>query len=133
MKKLLFVLLPVFLFACKGEPKTETSNEAAVEVAEGETANFTPSQKLGKEIFEVKGLCSTCHKPDQKMAGPSLEEIARVYKEKGGNMVAFLEGKSNPLVDPSQYEIMKANILVTKNYPDEELVALQDYIMTFGK
>ena len=67
------------------------------------------------------------------MAGPSLEEIARVYKEKGGNMIAFLEGKSNPLVDPSQYEIMKANILVTKDYPDEELVALQDYIMTFAK
>lgn len=133
MKKLLFVLLPVFLFACKGEPKTETSTSTSTEVAEGETANFTPSQKLGKEIFEGKGLCSTCHKPDQKMAGPSLEEIARVYKEKGGNMVAFLEGKSNPLVDPSQYDIMKANILVTKNYPDEELVALQDYIMTFGK
>lgn len=133
MKKLLFVLLPVFLFACKGEPKTETSTSTSTEVAEGETANLTPSQKLGKEIFESKGLCSTCHKPDQKMAGPSLEEIARVYKEKGGNMVAFLEGKSNPLVDPAQYEIMKANILVTKNYPDEELVALQDYIMTFGK
>lgn len=133
MRKLFFLLLPALFFACKGEPKTETSKATSTEVNEGETANLTPSQKFGKEIFEGKGLCSTCHKPDQKMAGPSLEEIARVYKEKGGNMIAFLEGKSNPLVDPSQYEIMKANILVTKNYPDEELVALQDYILTFGK
>lgn len=131
MKKLFCVLLTAFLFACKGEPKTETPATPATEVNEGETADLTPSQKLGKEIFDGKGLCSTCHKPDQKMAGPSLKEIADIYKEKGGNLVAFLEGKSDPLVDPSQYEIMKANILVTKNYPEEELKALADYIKTF--
>jgi len=40
------------------------------------------SSDLGKEIFEGKGNCVACHKPDVKVVGPSLMEIGRTYKEK---------------------------------------------------
>jgi len=62
-----------------------------------------------------------------------LQEIAKIYKTKNGNIVAFLKEESDPLVDPSQYDIMKTNFAITKMMTDEELQALQDYIYSFSK
>jgi cytochrome c len=42
-------------------------------------------------------------------------------------MVQFLKGEGKPIVDPSQYEVMKTNFAITKNFTDEELKALEDY------
>ena len=83
---------------------------------------------MGKEIFDGKGNCFSCHKPDQKVIGPSIKEIAKIYKEKNGDMVTFLKGKGEPIVDPSQYEVMKTNFYITKHFTDEELKALEDYM-----
>ncbi|WP_300565379.1 c-type cytochrome [Flavobacterium sp.] len=92
----------------------------------------TPEQ-LGQEVFDGKGTCYTCHKEDQKVIGPSLNEIAKLYKAKGGNMVEFLQGKADPIVDPSQFEVMKTNFSITKNLPEEELKALEAYILSHSK
>jgi cytochrome c len=71
--------------------------------------------------------------PDQKVIGPSITEIAKIYKEKKGSIVSFLKEESEPIVDPSQYEVMKANFAITKQMSDEELKALEEYIYTFSK
>ena len=65
---------------------------------------------------------------DQKVVGPSLKVIAQMYKDKNADMVKFLKGEGEPIVDPSQYEVMKANFAITKAMSDEELGALEAYV-----
>lgn len=84
--------------------------------------------QLGKEIFEGKGNCVACHQPAQKIVGPSIQEIAKIYKDKNGDIVSFLKGNEDPIVDPGQYEVMKTNFAITKTMSDQELNALEAYI-----
>jgi cytochrome c len=99
-----------------------------------ETSETTENPKVtkGKELFEGKGTCVACHKPDVKVIGPSISEITKIYKEKNANMVKFLKGEGEPIVDPSQYEVMKTNFSITKNMTDEELQALEAYFYSFN-
>jgi cytochrome c len=133
MKHIFFSLITIFLFSCKGNENTQetTRTETNSDVSEGASADMTPSQKLGQEIFDGRGNCFSCHKPDVKIIGPSIQEIAKIYKEQNGNIVEFLKGKGEPLVDPSQYEVMKTNFAITKNLSDEELKGLEEYIYSF--
>jgi cytochrome c len=43
-------------------------------------------------------------------------------------MISFLKGEGEPIVDPTQYEVMKANFVITKTFSDEELKALEAYV-----
>ena len=90
-------------------------------------------EELGKQIFEGKGNCVACHQVDQKLVGPSIQEIASIYKAKGGDIVAFLKDDAKPIVDPSQYEVMKTNFGLTKAMSVEELKALEAYIYSNAK
>ena len=65
--------------------------------------------------------------------GPSLQDIAKIYKEKNGNMVSFLKGEGEAIVDPSQYDLMKPNLELTKTFSDEELKALEAYVYSYLK
>jgi hypothetical protein len=49
-------------------------------------------------------------------------------KEQNGDMVSFLKDDAKPLVDPSQYEVMKTNFALTKAMSDEELKGIEAYI-----
>ena len=126
MKKIVFLLSVLIFTSCKKESseesfgKPETTTEATTEVQKPED--------LGKEIFEGKGACVACHKPDVKLVGPSLQDIAKIYKDKNGDMVSFLKGEGEPIVDPTQYEVMKPNFVLTKTFSDEELKALEAYV-----
>ena len=132
--KLLIPFIVLSLCSCKKEEeKKETLYPATEATSEGASAKLTPSQKIGEDIFNGKGNCFSCHKPDQKVIGPSVMEIAKIYKEKNGDMVKFLKGDGEPLVDPSQYEVMKTNFAITKNFTDEELKGLEDYFYSFSK
>lgn len=124
--KYFFILISTFFFiSCKkNEVKTDLYSET-------ETAQ-TP-EELGKEIFDGKGMCYSCHLENKKIIGPSITEIATIYKSKKGNIVEFLKEKAAPIVDPSQYETMKTNFTITKNLPEEELKALEAYILNFSK
>ena len=123
MKKLLFLSLVLLSVSCKkenednfGQPKSDTIEKIS-----------------GQVLFENKGNCIACHQPNQKIIGPSLEEISRIYKEKNASIVSFLKEESEPIVDPSQYEVMKTNFAITKSMTNEELKAIEDYIHTFSK
>lgn len=125
MKKFVFVLAVLAFVSCKKESeesfgKSETTTETTTEVQKPED--------LGAEIFAGKGACVACHKPDVKLVGPSLQDIAKIYKEKNGDMVTFLKGEGEPIVDPTQYAVMKANFAITKTFSDEELKALEAYV-----
>ena len=127
MKKLVIIAIALALSSCKKESAepfgTPTTTDAATEA---KTA--TTPEALGKELFETKGACIACHKVDTKLIGPSLQDIAKTYKEKNGDLVAFLKEEAKPIMDPSQYDIMKANFAITKAMSDEELKGLEAYI-----
>ena len=125
MKKLLF-LLPFLILSCQKNPVKKEPLYPDSETAQTE-------MQLGQEIFEGKGNCFACHKPDQKIIGPSLSEIAKIYKDKHGNLISFLKGESEPLVDPSQYAVMKTNFEITKTFSQSELKAVEAYIYSRSK
>ena len=128
MKKILFVAIILALVSCK----KEDAPKKPLYPTTTETIAQTPVT-LGKEIFEGKGNCVACHQVAEKVIGPSLQEIAKIYKDKNANMVSFLKGEGDPIVDPSQYEVMKTNFAITKAMSDEELKALEAYVYSHLK
>jgi cytochrome c len=126
MRHLFFLTLLWLCFSCRKSEKTQDSLYPQTQVKQ------TP-ESLGQEIFDNQGLCYTCHKEDKKTIGPSILEIATTYQAKKGNMINFLQGKAEPIVDPSQYETMKTNFAITKNLSQEELKGLEAYILSFSK
>jgi cytochrome c len=127
MKKALFLFAGLAFLSCKKE-----SQEPFGKPAENTTEVQTP-EALGKEIFEGKGNCVACHQVDQKVIGPSLQEIAKIYKDKNGNIVNFLKGESEAIVDPAQFPVMQANLEITKTFTEEELKAVEAYINSTSK
>jgi cytochrome c len=117
MKKLVFIFLVTNIISCKNQETKST------EIAK----NQTPIE-LGKEIFEGKGNCIACHLVNQKVIGPSIQEMSKIYKEKKGNIINFLIHDAQPIVDPSQYEVMKTNFTITKAMSEKELNAIEAYI-----
>jgi cytochrome c len=133
MKKLIVPMLfagMLVTVSCKKDGSEESFGKP--ETTEATTEGQKP-EELGKEIFNGKGACIACHKPDVKLVGPSLQDIAKIYKEKNGDMVTFLKGEGEPIVDPTQYAVMKANFAITKTFSDEELKALEAYVYSHLK
>ena len=120
MKITIFVLVAIFLFSCKNQEAKPIDSQV-----------LQTQVELGKELFEGKGNCISCHLVDQKVIGPSLQEMSKIYKTQNGNIVDFLKNDAAPIIDPSQYEIMKANFAITKEMSDTELKALEAYIYSY--
>lgn len=121
MKKVALLACLIFVFSCKKESEETFGQPNPTEVSQ------TPEQ-LGKSIFEGKGNCVACHKINEKLVGPSLQDIAKIYKAQNGDIVSFLKDDAKPLVDPTQYEVMKTNFALTKAMSDEELKGLEAYM-----
>lgn len=123
----LFLFFVLILVSCKSESDKKESLPPTTNPPTTETNTL----ELGKKLFNGKGTCLACHKPDQKIIGPSIVEIAQIYKDQNEDMVEFLKGNSEPIVDPSQYEVMKANFQITKKMSDQELEAIVEYMYSF--
>ena len=117
MKNIIYIIA-LFSIVCCNKKQETTSNDETV---------FVASIENGQQLFESNN-CAACHQVAEKVVGPSLQNIAQIYKNKKGNMVAFLKGEAKPIVDPSQYESMKINLEVTKTMTNDELKALEAYI-----
>lgn len=131
MKKIIFLSL-IASFALISCGKKEEKKEALY--PENVAEKLSPEEQLiadGKKLFESnKAACFSCHQVDKKVIGPSIKEIAKIYKEQNGDMIAFLRKKADPIVDPSQYNVMETNFAILKTMSDEELQALEAYIMS---
>lgn len=128
MKKAVILTLVAIAFASCGK-KEEKKEENLYP----ETTLSAEEQLIstGKELFDSnKAACATCHLPDKKVIGPSIKEIAKIYKEQNASIFDFLRQKSDPIVDPSQYEVMKANFAIIKSFSDDEIKSLEAYMMS---
>lgn len=130
MKKTLFLLALLIFISCKKENQEPFGKptENDIEYSEGKSAETKTPEELGKQIFEGKGNCISCHQADQNVIGPSIKEIAKIYKDQNADMITFLKGNGEPIVDPSQFAVMKTNFPITKAMSDEELKAIESYI-----
>lgn len=127
-KFLLIVSFVLNLISCGKKTETDAMGSP---INQAETSvNQTPKE-LGRELFEGKGTCASCHKADMKVVGPSIQEIAKIYREKGASIAAFINEEGEPLIDPSQYDLMKTNFAITKALSAEERKALEVYMMSF--
>jgi cytochrome c len=127
-KLLLSLSIGISIISCGEKKGTDAIGNP---INQAETSVNQTSKALGKELFEGKGMCATCHKADVKTVGPSIKDIAKIYRENGASIADFINEKGEPLVDPSQYEIMKANFVITKAMSAEERKALEIYMMGF--
>jgi cytochrome c len=127
MKNVLLLSAVLAFASCKKEA-TETVQDTTESYSEGHAAEVKTPEALGKQIFEGKGNCTSCHQLDQKVIGPSIQDIAKIYKDKKGDMVTFLKGNGEPIVDPSQFAVMQTNFPVTQAMSDEELQAIEAYM-----
>lgn len=125
MKKTLLVFATLSLLSCGSNKKESTGTEGATT----ESAVLTP-EETGKAIFEGKGNCFSCHRAEEQSIGPSLKDVSKIYKEKKGNIVLFLKEEADPIVDPEKYVLMKSNFYITKTFTDEELKAVEAYILS---
>ena len=135
--KPLLALSVALIFASCGDKKPKedfgkvSEEETTVAEAQTEEVAANPLVDEGKAIVEGKGACLACHKPNEKVIVPSLADISKIYKEQNASIVSFLKEEGKPIVDPSQYEVMKTNFAVTKAMSDDELKALEAYVMSF--
>jgi len=83
----------------------------------------------GAAIFKSKG-CTSCHQPNADTVGPALKKIAKAYAGKKDQLIKFFKGQANPIVDPAKAAIMKAQLTMVKNLPDDQLSALADFILS---
>lgn len=127
MRTILFLFVLLVFSSCKKE-----STESFGKPEESQTDLPTPVVK-GKEIVEGRGNCMACHQIATKSIGPSIQDIATAYKGQKGDLVAFLKEEKEPIVDPSQYELMKSNFALTEEMSDEELAAIEAYFYSHSK
>lgn len=125
---LTLILSTAVLFSC--QDKAKKVEEKPVK-AKKEMVKTEPQVDLvakGEALFTAK-TCTTCHKADTKLVGPSLQTIAKTYADKNGDMLKFFKGESKAIVDPAMAAIMDANVqTITKPMKEEDLKALVAYI-----
>jgi cytochrome c len=85
----------------------------------------------GATVFEAQ-RCGTCHKPDMAKAGPSLLEMAKAYQGKEDQLIGYLKGEAEPLIEWGKGSLMKRAIEKTKALSDADRKALADFIISHG-
>lgn len=124
----------IVCFSCSSPNNEKTTTTPSVEnVAEAPKAEPGIAQASaanpGEKLFTEKN-CITCHKPDTKLLGPSLKDIAAAYNGNKDGLKAFLKDEAKAIVDPSQESVMHPQVSITKAMPAEQLDQMVDFILS---
>jgi len=84
----------------------------------------------GASLFVSKG-CASCHPPRRDGMGPSLERIAQAYSGKKEDLLRYLKGQGEAIVDPQRAELMRIQLTMISDLSPEELSALADFILSY--
>ncbi len=129
MQKIAFLICSTMLFCFSCQPERKEKQTIQIETKKKEISAFD----TGKNIFNGKGKCYTCHQIDKKSIGPAVIEIMKIYQEQDADLIAFLKQKAEPIVDPETYAVMKTNFAIIKTFSDEEIKALEVYMTKVSK
>lgn len=134
MKKIIYLASIFFLASCGADatPVAEEVKEPVtvevVEEVEETVVAFSGDATLGETLFKDNG-CVVCHHPTDVVIGPSLATVSAGYTDNGDQIVSFLKEESEAIIDPAQYEVMKANLGITKEMSDDQLKAIAAFIL----
>ncbi len=129
MKYTALLLTIVFLLSCQSKKK----EPQVITVPSGKKTEKLTGFALGKQLFNGKGKCKSCHQTKMNSVGPSVVSIAEIYKKENGDIVQFLKQEADPIVKPETYAVMKTNFALLKTFTDEELKALEQYMMNIAQ
>lgn len=124
MQKIIALLVGIVLLSTGCQSEKKEKEKITIDTKKEEISSYD----LGKNIFNGKGKCYTCHKVNKKSIGPGIIEIMKVYKEQNGDVIAFLKQEAEPIVDPETYTVMKTNFAIIKTFTEEELKAIAEYM-----
>ena len=132
MKKLAFLLVAssILLVSCGNSKKEEAPKKESVKVEQKAAVPAKADPVAGKKLFGSKG-CTACHHETTKIIGPPVKDIAAKYAEKKADVLKFLKGTTEAIVDtdPTQVAIMKNNVdTMVKGISDADLVNIVAYI-----
>ena len=133
MKKILFVfsVFSLFIISCGETKKEDVKKEVeSTEEAAPAAAKSEDLVAAGEKLFMDK-TCVSCHQLDAKIVGPSIKDIVKVYNEKNLDIVDFLKGTQEAVVETEagQVAIMKANLDgFVKDLQESELQAIAAYM-----
>ena len=121
--KLLFTFFVIFSLAFTLPDKSyQPDNDLSYDINE-------PAS--GRALVREKA-CTLCHNPEKKIVGPSFRDIADKYQGKSAKILEFLEGKTQPIVNPEDFKYMKPVLNQLKKMSKEERVAISKYISHFS-
>lgn len=131
------VLVTTLLYMYIGQlvPQKEVPAPQVIELSQDLTT--AELVEIGKEIFEGKGVCSSCHKNDEAGRGPNLAGIATRAAERIPGMGA-LEYLIQSLYDPDVYVVPgREPAMDPVNRPpisltDDEIRAMLAYLQSLG-
>lgn len=128
------------VYAKKKLKYRDTSESSKVRLYDPETKSIVKVEEeeekvptsAGGKLFFDKG-CNMCHKVKESRLGPSVRKLARGYKNKKSELIAYLQRKGEPIIHPDRSSIMrtqlaKLTILSEKQYND-----ISHYILNGGK
>ena len=133
MKKILFVfaIFSLTIISCGETKKEDVKKEVeSTEEAAPAAAKSEDLVAAGEKLFMDK-TCVSCHQLDAKIVGPSIKDIVKVYNEKNLDIVDFLKGTQEAVVETEagQVAIMKANLDgFVKDLKETELQAIAAYM-----
>lgn len=133
MKKILFVfaIFSLTMVSCGETKKEDVKKEVeSTEEAAPAAAKSEDLVAAGEKLFMDK-TCVSCHQLDAKIVGPSIKDIVKVYDEKNIDIVDFLKGTQEAIVETEagQVAIMKANLDgFVKDLSETELQAIAAYM-----
>lgn len=85
--------------------------------------------RSGEEIFQTMA-CGACHKMEESTPmNPSVAKIAEAYQGKKQQLIDYLNGESEPIIDPAKANLMKSSLRRTKELMEEERAALAEYML----
>ncbi len=91
-------------------------------------ATATGASEKGAFLFESHG-CNSCHRHASSSSSfPALTELAQAYKGKQKQLILYLKGEADPIVQPEQAGMMKRQLEKTSAMSDDDRKALADYI-----
>lgn len=120
--------LSILTISCGSDNKSKKDQNLPVQTEQTDASDLIAK---GKDLYSKNG-CVACHQEDQKVIGPAIKDISKIYTEQNGDLISFLKGESDAIVDTDagQVAVMQANIPVTKALPLEDLKAIEAYILS---